>query len=264
MAQLTSQLVVKLIDLVSGPARGIAASLRGIGSAARSLNGVSMASVAQQIAADGKRVRSAVGAVGTSIGGVAGGLGLYKLHHDVYEFAKATNKLASANPDVAAEQIERIKALAREVSRTSSKWTELPWKFEAGTMAIAEAVGWGAAIQYLEGLGMDAVFAHDRELVAYALERLADVPGLRVLGPGAAHRGGLVAFTMDGIHPHDIATVLDQHGVCVRAGHHCAMPLHEHLGVPASARASFHCYSLREDVDALVEGLHETRKVFAR
>ena len=154
--------------------------------------------------------------------------------------------------------------MIREVSLTSSKWNELPWKFEAGTMAIAEAVGFGAAIQYLETLGMDAVFAHDCELVTYALERLADVPGLRVLGPGAEHRGGLVAFTMEGIHPHDIATVLDGRGICVRAGHHCAMPLHEHLGVPASARASFHCYSLRSDVDALVEGLHETNRVFAR
>jgi cysteine desulfurase/selenocysteine lyase len=154
--------------------------------------------------------------------------------------------------------------MIREVSLTSFKWNELPWKFEAGTMAIAEAVGFGAAVQYLESLGMDAVFAHDRELVAYALDRLADVPGLRVLGPSAEHRGGLVAFTMESIHPHDVATVLDQRGVCVRAGHHCAMPLHEYLGVPASARASFHCYSLREDVDALVAGLHEARRVFAR
>jgi len=154
--------------------------------------------------------------------------------------------------------------MIREVSLTSSKWNELPWKFEAGTMPIAEAVGLGAAVRYLEALGMDHVFAHDRELVAYAMERLADVPGLRMLGPAADRRGGLVAFTMDGIHPHDVATVLDQYGVCVRAGHHCAMPLHELLGVPASARASFHCYSLREDVDALVAGLHETRRVFAR
>ncbi|MFO1098299.1 MAG: phage tail tape measure protein [Xanthobacteraceae bacterium] len=119
MAQLTSQLVIRLIDLVSGPARGIAGSLRGIGAAARSLNAVSVVGVGRQIAADAKRVRSAVGAVGTSLSGVATGIGLYKLHHDIYEFAKATNKLASANPDVAAEQIERIKALAREVSRTS-------------------------------------------------------------------------------------------------------------------------------------------------
>ena len=146
--------------------------------------------------------------------------------------------------------------MIREVSLTESKWNELPWKFEAGTMAIAEAVGLGAAVQN--------VFTHDRELVAYALDRLSDVPGLRVMGPAADKRGGLVAFTMEGIHPHDIATVLDQRGVCVRAGHHCAMPLHETLGVPASARASFHCYSLREDVDAMIAGLHEARRVFAR
>lgn len=152
--------------------------------------------------------------------------------------------------------------MIREVSLTSSKWNELPWKFEAGTMSIAEAVGLGAAVRYLEALGMEHVFAHDRELVAYALARLAEVPGLRVLGPAADRRGGLAAFTMDGIHPHDIATVLDRSGVCVRAGHHCAMPLHDQLGVPASARASFHCYSLREDVDALIEGLHETRRIF--
>ncbi len=154
--------------------------------------------------------------------------------------------------------------MIREVSLTSSKWNELPWKFEAGTMPIAEVVGLAAAVRYLEALGMEFVFAHDRDLVAYALHRLAEVPGLRVLGPDADHRGGLVAFTMDGIHPHDVATVLDRSGVCVRAGHHCAMPLHEQLGVPASARASFHCYSLREDVDALVAGLHETRRVFGR
>lgn len=154
--------------------------------------------------------------------------------------------------------------MIRDVSLTSSKWNELPWKFEAGTMAIAETVGLGAAVRYLETLGMDHVFAHDRALVAYALDRLAEVPGLRVLGPAADKRGGLVAFTLEGVHPHDVATVLDQRGVCVRAGHHCAMPLHELLGVPASARASFHCYSLREDVDVLVAGLHETRRVFGR
>ena len=154
--------------------------------------------------------------------------------------------------------------MIREVTLTSSKWNELPWKFEAGTMAIAEAVGLGAAVQFLEELGMDHVFAHDQALAGYALERLKEVPGLTVLGPAAEHRGGVVTFTMDGIHPHDIATVLDHRGIAVRAGHHCAMPLHEVLGVPASARASFHCYSLREDVDALIEGLHHVRKVFTR
>ncbi len=154
--------------------------------------------------------------------------------------------------------------MIREVTLTSSKWNELPWKFEAGTMPIAEAVGLGAAIAYLEQLGMDNVFAHDRELSAYALERLVEVEGLRVLGPPAGKRGGVVAFTLEGVHPHDVATVLDDEGICVRAGHHCAMPLHDALGVPASARASFHCYSLREEVDALVAGLQRARTLFSR
>ena len=154
--------------------------------------------------------------------------------------------------------------MIREVKLTGSQWNDVPWKFEAGTMAIAEAVGLGAAVDYLEDLGMDAVFAHDRELAAYAMKRLAEVPDLVLLGPPAEKRGGVVAFTLADIHPHDVATVLDGDGVAVRAGHHCAMPLHEKLGIPASARASFHCYSLREDVDALVTGLHKARKVFAR
>ena len=154
--------------------------------------------------------------------------------------------------------------MIREVKLTGSKWNELPWKFEAGTMAIAEAIGLGAAVDYLSALGMDAVFAHDRELLEYALPRLAEVPGVTLLGPPAEKRGGVIAFTLEGVHPHDVATVLDHRGVAVRAGHHCAMPLHEALGVPASARASFHAYSLPEEVDALVEGLHHTRKVFAR
>ena len=154
--------------------------------------------------------------------------------------------------------------MIREVKLTGSKWNELPWKFEAGTMPIAEAVGLGAAIEFLESLGMDAIFAHDRELAGYALQRLSEVPGLRTLGPAAGRRGGVVAFTLEPIHPHDVAAVLDHRGIAVRAGHHCAMPLHEKLGVTASARASFHCYSVREDVDALVEGLHHVQKVFAR
>jgi cysteine desulfurase / selenocysteine lyase len=152
--------------------------------------------------------------------------------------------------------------MIREVKLTHSDWNELPWKYEAGTMCIAEAIGMGAAVDYLEALGMANVFAHDRELVAYAMERLPEIPGLRMLGPAADKRGGVVAFTMEDIHPHDVATVLDGDGIAVRAGHHCAMPLHEALGVPSSARASFHCYSLREDVDALITGLHKVRKVF--
>ena len=152
--------------------------------------------------------------------------------------------------------------MIREVSLRSSKWNELPWKFEAGTMAIAEAVGLGAAVDYLQGLGMDAVFSHDQELVAYAMERLPEIPGLKMLGPPAAERGGVVAFTMQGIHPHDIATVLDRQGVAIRAGHHCAMPLHEKLGIPASARASFYCYTIRDEIDQLIAGLHKARGLF--
>ena len=154
--------------------------------------------------------------------------------------------------------------MIRTVSLTESTWNELPWKFEAGTMCIAEAVGLGAAVQYLENLGMEHVFAHDRALAAYAMQRLAEIPGVTLLGPPADRRGGVVAFTVEGVHPHDVATVLDRDGVCVRAGHHCAMPLHEQLGIAASARASFHCYSLPEDVDALVAGLHKVNQLFRR
>jgi len=154
--------------------------------------------------------------------------------------------------------------MIREVKLRESQWNELPWKFEAGTMAIAEAVGFGAAVEYLEALGMDRVFEHDRELAATTMERLREVPDLTILGPPAARRGGVIAFTLDGLHPHDVATVLDDEGVAVRAGHHCAMPLHEKLGVPASARASFHCYSVPEEIDALVRGLHRARKVFSK
>jgi len=153
--------------------------------------------------------------------------------------------------------------MIREVKLTHSQWNELPWKFEAGTMAIAEAVGFGAAVDYLTALGMEPLFVHDRALAALTMERLREVPDLTILGPPAARRGGVVAFTLGHIHPHDVATVLDDEGVAVRAGHHCAMPLHEKLGVPASARASFHCYTVPEEIDALVRGLHRARKVFA-
>ncbi len=154
--------------------------------------------------------------------------------------------------------------MIREVKLSGSKWNELPWKFEAGTMAIAEAVGLGAAVDYLQGLGMENVFAHDRELAQLTYERLAAIPEIEILGPPADRRGGVVAFTLADIHPHDVATVLDAEGVCVRAGHHCAMPLHEALGIPASARASFHCYSVPDEIDALVKGLHRALKVFRR
>ena len=154
--------------------------------------------------------------------------------------------------------------MIRTVTLTESTWNELPWKFEAGTMPIAEAVGLGAAVQWLERVGLERVFAHDRELAAYAMARLGELDGVRLLGPPADRRGSVVAFTVEGVHPHDVAMVLDRDGVCVRAGHHCAMPLHDRLGIPASVRASFHCYSLREDVDALVESLRGVRKLFTR
>ncbi|NOT35458.1 MAG: SufS family cysteine desulfurase [Candidatus Eisenbacteria bacterium] len=154
--------------------------------------------------------------------------------------------------------------MIREVKLERSQWNELPWKFEAGTMPIAEAVGLGAAVDYLERLGREHVFAHDRALAGYTMDRLAEIEGLRIIGPPLERRGGVVAFTMTDVHPHDVAAVLDGDGVCVRAGHHCAMPLHEALGIAATSRASFHCYSLEEEVDALVEGLWRVRRTFAR
>jgi cysteine desulfurase/selenocysteine lyase len=142
-------------------------------------------------------------------------------------------------------------------------WNELPYKFEAGTPPIAEAVGLGAAVDYLSGLGMERVRAHERSLTAYMLERLAEVPGLRVVGPPTAERrGGLASFTIDGIHPHDIAELVDRAGVCIRAGHHCAQPLMRCLGVGATARASVGVYNDRADIDALIEALQAGREVF--
>jgi cysteine desulfurase/selenocysteine lyase len=149
------------------------------------------------------------------------------------------------------------------VELESSTWAELPWKFEGGTPPIAEGVGLGAAIDYLGALGMDAVRAHEQSLTAYALERLEEVPGLHWFGPpDPAHRGGVISFELEGMHPHDVAELCDREGVCVRAGHHCAQPLMRRLGVPATARASFHVYNAREDVDRLVDALQGARQVF--
>jgi len=145
----------------------------------------------------------------------------------------------------------------------SSTWNELPWKFEAGTSPIAEAVGLGAAVDYLAELGMDAVRAHERDLTAHALDSLADIEGLRVFGPTDLDvRGGAVSFEVEGIHPHDLAEICDREGVCIRAGHHCAQPLMRSMGVPATARASFHVYNSREDVDRLAAALGHARGVF--
>jgi cysteine desulfurase/selenocysteine lyase len=140
---------------------------------------------------------------------------------------------------------------------------ELPYKFEAGTPAIAEAVGLGAAVDYLSQVGMDAIAQHEQEIVAYAMERLEEVPGVRVYGPEARFRGGVTSFTITDIHPHDVSQILDSSGVAIRAGHHCAMPLHEKYGLPATARASYYLYNTTEEVDKLIEGLYTVRKVFA-
>ena len=142
-------------------------------------------------------------------------------------------------------------------------WNELPYKFEAGTPPIAEAVGLGAAVDYLSALGMERVRGHERALTAYMLERLSEVPGLRVVGPPeASARGGLASFTIEGIHPHDIAELASRSGVCIRAGHHCAQPLMRCLGVSATARASVGVYNEPSDIDALVEALMRGREVF--
>jgi cysteine desulfurase/selenocysteine lyase len=149
------------------------------------------------------------------------------------------------------------------VEREHSSWNELPWKYEAGTNAIAEAIGLGAAIDYLAEIGMERVREHERELTAYALERLPEVEGITLYGPpNVDRRGGVVPFTIEGMHPHDIAELADREAVCVRAGHHCAQPLMRCLGVGATARASFHVYNVREDVDRLVHALGQAREVF--
>ncbi|CAN5601192.1 cysteine desulfurase [soil metagenome] len=145
----------------------------------------------------------------------------------------------------------------------SSTWNELPWKFEAGTSPIAQGVGLGAAIDYLDAIGMDTVRAHERDLTARALERLGEVEGLRIFGPpDPDRRGGVVSFEVEGIHPHDLAELCGREGVCIRAGHHCAQPLMRAIGVPATARASFHVYNSREDVDRLADALIAAREVF--
>ena len=139
-------------------------------------------------------------------------------------------------------------------------WNDVPLKFEAGTPAFVEAIGLGAAVDYLTGLGMANVREHEREITAYALERMSEVPGARILGPmDPAIRGGVLTFTLDGIHPHDLGTLLDAEGVAIRAGHHCAQPLHIKLGISASARASFYVYSLRSEVDALIDAVYKAK-----
>lgn len=153
--------------------------------------------------------------------------------------------------------------MIRDVHLHESTWTDPPHKFEAGTPPIAEAIGFGAAVDYLSALGMDNVRAHEVEITRYALDRLKEIPQLTVYGPDdTARRGGAVSFTLADIHPHDLSTILDQQGVAIRAGHHCARPLMRVLDVPATARASFYVYNTREEVDALVAALDEARTIF--
>ncbi len=154
--------------------------------------------------------------------------------------------------------------MIRTVKLRESTWNDLPWKFEAGTPAIAEAVGLGAAVDYLNTLGMEHVQQHEQELVAYALAQLRTVPDLTIYGPEADKRGGVVSFTLGDIHPHDLASILDQEvGVAIRAGHHCAQPLMERYNLAATARASFYVYTMREEIDTLVQGLHKARQIFS-
>ena len=153
--------------------------------------------------------------------------------------------------------------MIREVWADRATWNEIPYKFEAGTPNVAQAVGMGAAVEYLEGLGMDEVRAHEMELTEYALGRLDGI-GATIYGPRELEdRGGVVAFNLDEVHPHDMSTIVDQEGVCIRAGHHCAQPLMRRLGVAATARASFYVYNTTEDVDALIASVEKSKGWFA-
>jgi cysteine desulfurase/selenocysteine lyase len=152
--------------------------------------------------------------------------------------------------------------MIKEVKLRSFRPNDLPYKFEAGTPAIAEAVGFGAACDYLTAIGMDAIAAHEHAITEYALERLEEIPGVRLFGPSADKKGGVAAFTLKGVHPHDVAQIVDSLGVAVRAGHHCAQPLHEKFNIDASSRASFYLYTTKDEVDKLVEGIYKVKEYF--
>ncbi|MBL6964917.1 MAG: cysteine desulfurase [Anaerolineales bacterium] len=153
--------------------------------------------------------------------------------------------------------------MIKRVELRSFQSNALPYKFEAGTPAIAEAIGFGSAVDYLADLGMEAVEQHERQIITYALERLEEIPGVKVFGPAAEHRGGVASFTLPEAHAHDISQILDADGIAVRAGHHCAMPLHTKFGIPATARASFYIYNTLEEVDRLVDGIYKVKQLFA-
>ena len=151
--------------------------------------------------------------------------------------------------------------MIRQVRMEKTTWNELPYKFEAGTPPMAEAVGFGAAVDYLTAIGLDAIEEHEHELAAYALDRLGELDWITTYGPPADRRAGIVSFNVEGVHPHDVAQILDWEGIAIRAGHHCAQPLMAKLGVAATNRASFYLYTVRDEIDRLVAGLHKVRKV---
>ena len=153
--------------------------------------------------------------------------------------------------------------MIRTVSFEESTWSDLPCKFEAGTPNIAGAIGLGAAIEFMTGLGMDAIAAHEGGVLEYATEALGAIDGIRIIGT-AREKAGIVSFVVEGVHPHDVGTIVDRHGVAIRAGHHCAMPLMRRYGVPATSRASLGAYNTRADIDALVESLHAVKEIFDR
>jgi cysteine desulfurase / selenocysteine lyase len=154
-------------------------------------------------------------------------------------------------------------SMIRKVTKEGTTYADAPARFEAGTPAIAQAIGMASALRWLDALGMDAAVAHEREIADYTLARVAEIPGLRVFGPPRSpERIGPVSFELEGIHAHDVSEILDRHGVAVRAGHHCAQPLMDRFGIAATARASFGVYTTPEEIDRLVDGLHDARKVF--
>jgi cysteine desulfurase/selenocysteine lyase len=153
--------------------------------------------------------------------------------------------------------------MIRKVTIEESTWNDLPHKFEAGTPIVAETIGLGAAIDYMNKLGLDNIKKHKEEITKYAMEKMNEVNGLKIIGPeNADERGGLVGFEMEKVHPHDVAAILDDSGIAIRSGHHCAMPLHDRLRIPASSRASFHVYTKKEEIDALVRALEKVKMIF--
>ena len=154
-------------------------------------------------------------------------------------------------------------SMIRKVTKERITWADVPARFEAGTPPIGEAIGLAAAVEWLDRIGLDTAHAHESEVAGYALERLAEVPGLRVFGPPAGDdRVGIISFELDGVHAHDVSEILDRHGIAVRAGHHCAQILMDRLGVAATTRASLAVYNTREEIDRLVEGLNDVRRIF--